>query len=59
MPNKDKSVQSQRAQAYDWALRVLSKRYNDEFKVIYAKILKEEFGLDTSLASNKQLSKYV
>lgn len=59
MPNKDKTIQSQRAQAYDWALRVLSKRYNEEFKAIYARILKEEFGLDTSSTPSKQLSKYV
>lgn len=59
MPKKNSPEQSQRAKAYDWAMRVLCKRHYDEFKELYAKILKEEFGLDTAGAAHKQISKYV
>jgi 3-methyladenine DNA glycosylase AlkD len=48
-----------RSKAYDWALRVLAKRHQQEFRSIYHEILDKEFNLKPSGNLPKQLDKYV
>jgi hypothetical protein len=56
---KEYTTTEKRTRAYDMAMRVLSKRYPEEFKAIYARILDEEYGLKPQSQPHISLAKYV
>ena len=53
------TVMRDRSKAYIWALRVLSKRHQEEFRAIYHEILDKEFNLKPAGHSHTNLEKYV
>lgn len=56
---ESKEIANKRAKAYDWALRVLAKRHQQEFRSIYHEILDKEFNLKPAGHLHTNLEKYV
>jgi|GEM_PF-4375477 len=50
--NKEKRrILNARTNAAQMAKTILARRYRDEYRVLYTRILKEEFGIDTRVMS--------